>query len=186
LQELDGTIGGDFTEASVPPDVDAALPAWRYRLAVVQHYRGVYRVARALLGDASEAEDVVQEAFVRYWQQRSAVRRPREWLTKVARNACFDRLRRTRRLVSDSDVEVAETSDDRDPTWHYRQNELAAQLQRALDELPEPQRSLVVLFDVQGLSGEECARIVGINVNQVKVYLHRARKKLRLHLEQSS
>jgi RNA polymerase sigma-70 factor (ECF subfamily) len=52
--------------------------------------------------------------------------------------------------------------------------------------LPEPQRTLVVLFDVHGLDGGECARILGLNTNQVKVYLHRARRRLRRELERSS
>ena len=170
--------------ATAGPSSDP-LPAWRYKLAVLQHHGCVYRAARALLGDAAEAEDVTQEAFIRYWQQGDAVREPRVWLLKVARNACLDRLRKSGRFVSEEDAGVPERPDDRDPAWHYRQNELAAQLQRAIDSLPEPQRSLVVLFDVQGLSGDECARIVGINLNQVKVYLHRARRKLRIRLEQS-
>ena len=58
-------------------------------------------------------------------------------------------------------------------------------LRRLIDKLPEPQRSLIVLFDVQGMNGAECARILDIDANQVKVYLHRARRRLRLGLEQS-
>jgi RNA polymerase sigma-70 factor (ECF subfamily) len=169
----------------VDESTSGPLPTWQYKLAVVQHHRSVYRVARGLLRDGAEAEDVTQETFIRYWQQGGAVRQPREWLIKVARNACLDRLRKSGRLVSSDDGDAPERSDDRDPAWHYRKDELAAQLQVALDGLPEPQRSLIVLFDVQGLSGEECARIVGINVNQVKVYLHRARRRMRLRLEQS-
>jgi RNA polymerase sigma-70 factor (ECF subfamily) len=56
-------------------------------------------------------------------------------------------------------------------------------LRASIAALPEPQRSLVVLFDVHGLDGAACARILGINTNQVKVYLHRARRRLRRELE---
>jgi RNA polymerase sigma-70 factor (ECF subfamily) len=161
------------------------MAAWRYRLAVVQHYRGVYRVAHALLRDAAEAEDVTQEAFIRYWQRGARIERPREWLMKVARNGCLDRLRKTGRCVSSADEETFEGQDDRDPAWHYAHRELASELQRAIASLGEPQRSLVVLFDVQGMSAAECAQIIGINVNQVKVYLHRARRRLRRKLEES-
>ena len=162
-----------------------ASSAWDYRLVVLRHHGCVYRVARALLGDAAEAEDVTQETFVRYWQHSARVERPREWLVKVARNLCLDRLRKAGRYLSSAPDELPEQRDDRDPEWHYEQRELAQELERAIATLSEPQRSLVVLFDVQGMSTDECARIVGINVNQVKVYLHRARRRLRLKLEES-
>ena len=164
----------------------AAMSAWRFKLAVLQHDRVVYRMARALLRDDREAEDVVQEAFLRYWQLGSGIEHARAWLLKVARNACLDRLRRTNRLVSHEEVEPPEPSEDRDPAWHFQQGELAANLQRLLDRLPEPQRSLIVLFDMHGLDGPACARVLGLSTTQVKVYLHRARRKLRAQLEQQS
>lgn len=186
MPELDNILETQgFAAGSVEPVASGPLAAWRYRLAVTQHHGGVYRMARALLGSSAEAEDVTQEAFIRYWQQGASVRRPREWLMKVARNGCLDRLRKAGRFVSDDHEVLIERPDDHDPAWHYEQRELAAQLQSAIETLTEPQRSLVVLFDVQGMSANECARIVGLNVNQVKVYLHRARRRLRLELEES-
>jgi RNA polymerase sigma-70 factor, ECF subfamily len=171
------------------PDVelsdDRSVPVWRYKLVAVQHHRNVYRFACSLLKDEAEAEDATQEAFVKFWQQGRDVRKPREWLLRVVYNACLDRLRKSGRFV-DADPEVFEQqSDHRDPAWHYGQSELAGQLKRLVDKLPEPQRSLIMLFDVQGLTGDECAQVLGINTNQVKVYLHRARKRLRSQLEQS-
>lgn len=161
------------------------ISAWRFRLAVLQHDKAVYRLAAALLRDAREAEDVSQEVFLSYWHNGANVERPREWLLRVARNACLDRLRKSRRLVSHEEAEIPEASHDRDPAWDYEQSELAVELRDCLDTLPEPQRSIVVLFDVQGCDGATCARVLGLNVNQVKVYLHRARRRLRLQLERS-
>jgi len=161
------------------------ISAWRFRLAVLQHDKAVYRVAAALLRDAREAEDVAQDVFLSYWHNGAHVERPREWLLRVTRNACLDRLRKTGRLVSHEAAEIPEASHDRDPAWHYEQQELAAELRECLSSLPEPQRSLIVLFDMQGCDGATCARVLGLNVNQVKVYLHRARRRLRLQLERS-
>lgn len=172
-----------LAEEAAQTDAGGSVSGWRYRLAVVQHYRSVHRVAQVILRDSAEAEDVTQETFVRYWQRGGGIERPREWLMKVARNGCLDRLRRSGRNVTGADDEVFDSPDNRDPAWHYEQRELAGELQRAIARLKEPQRSLVVLFDVQGMSAAECARIVGLNVNQVKVYLHRARRRLRLELE---
>jgi RNA polymerase sigma-70 factor, ECF subfamily len=173
--------------ADAGPDESGAHPGplagWRFRLAVLRHDKLVYRFARALLRDDREAEDVAQEAFLRYWQLGASVERPREWLLKVARNACLDRLRRSGRLVSSETMELPEPADERDPAWHYQRAELAAQLQTLVAALPEPQRSLILLFDMQGVDARSCAGILGLNVNQVKVYLHRARKRLRARLE---
>jgi len=164
---------------------DTSLTAWRYRAAVVRHYRAVYRFAAALVRIEADAEDVTQETFTRYWQHGQTVKRPREWLFRVARNLCLDRLRRAGRVVSVETEPMAEPVDEHGPAWHYDQQELGTRLTRLVDTLPEPQRSLVVLFDIQGMSGEECARVIGLNPNQVKVYLHRARKRLRTKLEES-
>jgi DNA-directed RNA polymerase specialized sigma24 family protein len=89
-------------------------------------------------------------------------------------------------FVSYEQHEIPEPSDGRDPAWHYEQNELSGALRKLVDTLPEPQRSLLVMFDVQGHDGETCARVLGLNTNQVKVYLHRARRRLREQLERAS
>jgi RNA polymerase sigma-70 factor, ECF subfamily len=177
------TQPGGPSEQAEGIEAGGVMSALRFRLAVLQYDRTVYRVARALLRDEREAEDVVQETFLRYWQLGAGVRKPREWLLKVARNACLDRFRKSGRLVSHEQEAPPEPRDDRDPAWHYEQRELSADLRELVDTLPEPQRSLIVLFDLQGIDGAECAAILGLNVNQVKVYLHRARRKLRLQLE---
>ena len=178
--------GGPTEQQTEDSEAGGVMSAWRFRLAVLQHDRTVYRVARALLRDEREAEDVVQETFLRYWQLGTTVKKPREWLLKVARNACLDRFRKSGRLVSHEQEQPPEPSEERDPAWHYEQRELSADLKQLVDTLPEPQRSLIVLFDLHGIDGAECAAILGLNVNQVKVYLHRARRKLRLQLEQRS
>jgi RNA polymerase sigma-70 factor, ECF subfamily len=161
------------------------VSAWQFRLAVLRYHRLVYRFAHSLLKDKAEAEDVTQEAFLRYWERGGHVRGPKEWLLTVARNACLDRFRRARHTVDAERAALEEASDEHGPAWHLQQGELAARLQSLIATLPEPQRSLIVLFDVHGLDGRACARILGISTNQVKVYLHRARRRLRRGLEAS-
>jgi len=168
----------------VAPEGGSTNSTWNFRLTVLRHYRPVYRMAAALLGDSAEAEDVTQEAFTRYWQQKQRIEKPQHWLMRVAHNACLDRLRKTGRFVSDEDRPEAPSREVDDPARCYEQTEIADRLRRHIDTLPELQRSLVVLFDIRGFSGAMCAKILDINENQVKVYLHRARRKLRLKLEQ--
>jgi RNA polymerase sigma-70 factor (ECF subfamily) len=162
------------------------MSAMRFRLAVLMHDRAVFRVAAAILRDSREAEDVTQEVFLSYWQHGETVERPREWLLQVARNACLNRLRRSGRIVTKEPEEMPVQADSRDPGWHYEQQALATELRALVDTLPEPQRSLLVMFDMRGMDGATCARVLGLNINQVKVYLHRARRKLREQLERAS
>ena len=169
-----------------PSESGGIMSALKFRLTVLMHDRAVYRLAAALLRDAREAEDVTQEVFLSYWQHGETVERPREWLLRVTRNACLSRFRRSGRVTHHDPEELPEISDDRDPEWHYGQQELAGELQKVVDTLPEPQRSLLIMFDVQGHDGATCARVLGLNTNQVKVYLHRARRRLREQLEGAS
>ena len=169
-----------------PGEGAGAMSPLKFRVAVLVHDRAVFRLAAALLRDSREAEDVTQEVFMIYWQHGDRVRRPREWLLQVTRNACLSRLRRAGRLVTKQPDELPDQSDGRDPAWQYEQHELAGALRKLVDTLPEPQRSLLVMFDVQGLDGATCGRVLGLNTNQVKVYLHRARRRLRRQLEQES
>ena len=103
---------------------------------------------------------------------------------RVAHNLSIDRLRVAGRFVeADEEVLIDDSGGDSDPEWNYRQGELSTRLERAIDTLPGLQRSLVILYDMRGMSGKDCAEILGISVNQVKVYLHRARRRLREKLE---
>jgi RNA polymerase sigma-70 factor (ECF subfamily) len=186
VRQSETAVVPESTEDLTESPQGGVLSGWRFRLAVMLHDRAIYRVAAALLRDAREAEDVTQEVFLSYWQHGAQVERPREWLMRVARNAALGRLRKSGRLVSYEQHEIPEPSDGRDPAWHYEQNELSGELRKLVDTLPEPQRSLLVMFDVQGHDGETCARVLGLNTNQVKVYLHRARRRLREQLERAS
>lgn len=180
--EMDNQREADSPPAMGTPD-SPNQSAWRFRLAMLQHHRTVYSVCFRLLRDAHEAEDVTQEAFLKYWQLSGEVRGAKAWLITVARNKCLDRLRSTKRIV-DADPEIFEQqSDDRDPEWYATKDETARKLDRLIGDLPEPQRSLVLLFDIQGMTGAECAEVLDLNINQVKVYLHRARRRLRKALE---
>ena len=161
------------------------LTQQKFRLAVDRHYRLVYQVAAGLLGDAAEAEDVTQETFTQYWQHGGEAEHTKAWLIRVARNRCLDRLRRRHRLEYREPETLPETPDHRDALAVAEFDELTEQLRCAVDSLPEPQRSIVLLFSLNGMSGKECAEALGISVNQVKVYLHRARTRLRGHLEQA-
>ncbi len=153
VRDTDATGKENSPDPELAPNDSKSLSAWRFRMAVLQHHRAIYRVCYGILGDEYEAEDVTQETFLRYWQLSAEVRGARAWLITVARNKCLDRLRSTKRFV-DADPEVFEQQiEDRDPEWHANRDESLSRLHGLINRLPEPQRSLVLLFDVEGRRG---------------------------------
>jgi RNA polymerase sigma-70 factor (ECF subfamily) len=147
---------------------------------VTQYQNDVWSLARYLLGDPAEAEDAAQEVFVRLWKHRDSIERERvrPWIMKVTRNECLDRLRR-RRPQQELDESLTAAGG---PLDDLQQAEISAWLQRAIGQLQEPFRSLVLLRDVRQHSYEDVALTMDMSMSQVKVYLHRARKRLREQL----
>lgn len=154
----------------------------KFRQWVKRYQDDAWSLARYLLKDASEAEDATQEAFIKFWNRREELdpERIKPWLLKVTRNVCLDRLRH-RRLTPE-----LETPEVHGPAADAQRDELVRWLKSAIANLEEPYRSLVVLRDMQQHSYEEVAHITELNLSQVKVYLHRARKRLREQLSEIS
>lgn len=143
-----------------------------------------WTLARYLLKDPSEAEDAVQEAFVKLWHKQDTIDplKIKPWLMKVTRNNCLDRLRRRRPTEEWQDWQ--QPDDSPGPMQGLQTAQLGEQLKQKISGLKEPYRSLVVLTDIHQHSYEEVAGALELNLSQVKVYLHRARKQLRAQLSE--
>lgn len=154
--------------------------------------RRIFTFAAYFLGDAAEAEEITQEVLVRLWRHPQMLTSDRleAWLLQVARNLCVDRFRslRSESKVIDHSVvtTTAEPRVDNGPS--PERVAAAAQLRRriavALSQLPEPQRSVVILREIHGLSYDAIADAVQISLSNVKVSLHRGRRRLRERLEE--
>lgn len=154
----------------------------------------VYRLAFSLLRDPAEAEDVVQETFLKAMtrlDQFEGRARLDTWLYRVAYNASLDHLRRrpTEALPEEEPDEAAPALMPQalvewslTPEHHLLDAEARAALDAAAAALPEKLRVVFLLRDVEGLSGEETAEALGLNLGAVKVRLHRARLALRERL----
>ena len=192
--------------ASLPEDLDDATLARRVRerdagafeLLMRRHNRRLYRVARAMLRDAAEAEDALQDAYLAAYQGIDAWRGEASlatWLSRVLVNQCLARLRRQARrdnivpmvALADAHEEEAQampTSASDTPDHALVRAELRAVLERKLDALPEAFRTVFVLRCVEELSAEETAQVLGIPPATVRTRLFRARALLREALAQ--
>ena len=169
----------------------ARLPFWMltaFEDTAQRYQRRVYSFARYLLSSREEAEDVTQEVLLRLWRHRQGVDEERlgSWLLRVTRNACYDLLRKRARqpLLDLGDDEHPRPEPTPAPD-HADATELSIDVQRALLEVPEDFRAVMILHDVQDLPQEEVAAILGIPVGTVKSRLHRGRIALAkaMHLE---
>lgn len=154
----------------------------RFHRWVADYQDQAWTLARYLLKDPAEAEDAVQEAFVKLWhnQDRIDPLKIKPWLMKVTRNTCLDRLRKRRPTEEWNDWQQPDHAPG--PLQGLQAAELGERLKQTISGLKEPYRSLVVLRDVHQHSYEEVAGVLELSLSQVKVYLHRARKQLREQL----
>lgn len=154
-----------------------------FRKLVKQQQNRVYTMAVYMLRDRGEAEDVTQETFEKLWHRWDSLEHKHigSWLLLVCRNACLDRIRRRKEY---QDVSETEQADDRCPAKELEQLELKHWLKTAIAGLKEPYRSLVILHDIQQHSYQEIATILELSMEQVKVYLYRARRELRNRLQE--
>jgi RNA polymerase sigma-70 factor, ECF subfamily len=154
-----------------------------------RYYARVRGYAASMLRDSPASDDVVQETFLRAQTQVDSMREPEKvaaWLFRVAHNLCVDQLRARQASKVDESVDI-ETAGavrvDASVQSDLERGEMSACVRSKVDELPETDRSVILLCDIAGLSQDEIAHVLGIEVGAVKVRLHRARKKLRVLLE---
>lgn len=135
-----------------------------------------------MTGNRTAAEDLVQDVFVRILKYRDTYRddgRFETWVFRIARNARADYFRRVRLVEALPDAVEDQPADDPGPASQLEHQRDAARLRRALQQLREDRRELIVLARYQGMKHEEIAELLGIEVGAVKVRLHRAITELR-------
>jgi RNA polymerase sigma-70 factor, ECF subfamily len=156
-----------------------------FRQLVDRHLAGVLAVARRMLRDDAEAEDVAQEAMLRLWRQAGQLEVGATgigaWLRRVASNLSIDRIRSGRR--TDVTDEVPEQITEADQLTGLASAELSAKVDQALKGLPERQRLALTLFHFEGLSQVEVGQRLGVSDEAVESLLARARRALKVTLQ---
>jgi RNA polymerase sigma-70 factor (ECF subfamily) len=180
---------GDLARLAKAGDPEA------FRAVMTRYNQRLFRMARSVVRDDDEAEDVLQEAYVRAF---SAIGRFREeaslltWLTRIVINEARGRLRRRRPTVG---LEMIETEDDpavtpfprlvpASPEADAARAQARRLMEAAIDELPEPFRLVFILRELEECTVDETAERLGLLPETVKTRLFRARKLLRKALEE--
>jgi RNA polymerase sigma-70 factor, ECF subfamily len=163
----------------------SAGEAQAFRSLVDRHLPTVLAIARRMLRDDAEAEDVAQDTMLRLWRNAGSLELgeggARPWLRRVASNLCIDRVR-ARRNLSLGD-EVPEESEPASQVMHLAERELSERVDAALKALPERQRLALTLFHYEGLSQIEVGEVMGISDEAVESLLARARRTLKVSLK---
>lgn len=152
---------------------------------VTRHQSGVFRLARAMTGSHEAAEDVLQQTFLAAWQALAGFRREasvRTWLLTIARHAAWrHRQGVIRDAIDDTPVEelgLRAGWGDAGPEVLAMQSQGRERLAQALARLDAEDRAILTLRELEGLSGEETASLLGLGLAAMKSRLHRARLRL--------
>ena len=157
---------------------DAAL----FEALMRRYNQRLFRVARAVVKDDAEAEDVMQHAYVQAYThlaQFEGRARFSTWLTRIALYEALARVRRSRRTPGGPDPEEAVRSTMPNPEEQASNSEARSLLEATIEALPPAYRAVFVLRDVEGLDTAETAECLEVSVDVVKTRLHRARALLR-------
>ena len=160
----------------------------QYQQVIAQYRQRVYSFAHYSLRASEDAEDITQEVFIKLWQHWQKIDHSKlnAWLMRVAHNAVIDlvRKRKNQKELTDdyaepdmqatAEAETGKTIDDA---------AFKEQLMAAIYALDDPFRSIVIMRDIQGMSYADIQHTLDMSESQVKVYLHRSRRKLRENQE---
>ena len=163
-----------------------------FEILMRRYHQRLFRVARGILADDAEAEDVMQEAYMRAFRELATFRGEAlfsTWLTRIACHEALARARKRRRLVpiAGGDGGGGEPPDPPSeaigPERELENRELQAVLREAVEVLPDPLRAVFCLREIEDLSTEETADALGLTAENVRVRLHRAKRSLQQTLD---
>jgi RNA polymerase sigma-70 factor (ECF subfamily) len=167
------------------------------RLIIQRHNQRLFRVARSIVRNDSDAEDVLQEAYCNAFASLDTFRGESQlgtWLARIVLNEALGRLRRQRPTMELTAVEenpdlaaqiipFPNANPQLDPETTMAQREIRVLLERAIDALPDAFRTVLVARLIEGMSIEETAELFGVLPETVKTRLHRGRRLLKLEME---
>jgi RNA polymerase sigma-70 factor (ECF subfamily) len=158
-----------------------------YKAIVTKHLKPISHYAYRMLGSSRETEDIAQETFLRLWINATKWQPEKSslttWLHRITHNLCIDHLRKHSHVQTQESFSEEEAEPNRQQSFAQEGDRGAAEkLQRAFRELPENQRSALMLCHYQGFSNKEAAAIMAISVTALESAIARAKRALRERL----
>jgi len=153
----------------------------RFQQTVLPLKDRLFRLALRLTSNRPEAEDIVQEVFIRLWKKRedlANVQNLEAWAVRMTKNLTIDRLRSKKHQTEDLPI-ASGTPDSETPHSITERKDTLDYIRKLMDQLPLKQKSVMQLRDVEGYSYQEIAQALEMPMNQVKVYLFRARQTMK-------
>jgi RNA polymerase sigma factor (sigma-70 family) len=155
----------------------------RFKLEVLPLKNKLYRFASRLLEDADEAQDALQEVFIKLWNHREmldTLNSVEAFAMKVTKNHCLDRIKARRTVSLEQTRSLLFKADDQmEIETNLEMKDAAGKIIKLIAGLPEQQRMIIQMRDIEGYEFEEIEEILEISMNTIRVNLSRARKKIR-------
>jgi len=159
------------------------LQEYTYRILPIKDK--LYRFALRITGNTAESEDIVQEVFLRIWEQRTSLKNldnPDAWCMRMVKNLAIDKLRAKSRQNVALNTKINPTDQHANPHQQTEMGDIMRHIETFIQHLPEKQRMVIQMRDIEGMTYKEIAFVLDIPIDQVKVNLHRARKQVRQQL----
>ena len=146
----------------------------------------LYRFALSIVGNTFEAEDIVQEVLIKVWKKKDdflKLDNKEAWCMTVTRNLAIDKTRSKKYKTEDISGHFGISDSSSNPEQLTEFNDTMSIIRSYIDQLPEAQKEVIHLRDIEGFTYNEISEITGVPLERVKVNLHRARKTLRSQIE---
>ena len=162
------------------------MPASLFKQLLLPLYPRLQRVALRLLGNVEDAEDIVQEVYMKLWSKRDAlpdVKDVEAYCVTLTKNMCIDRLRMAEVEKEDVDEVPTMLAATDDVEAQVERRDAVEQVQRIIGTLPEHQQQVITLRDMEDCSFEEIVEQTGLTAVNIRMLLSRARKTIRERLK---
>lgn len=153
-----------------------------FKLQVLPLSKKMFRFAEQLLKDNEEAKDIVQDVFLKLWQMRNELSRIESheaFIMRMVRNKCLDHIRARRTVSMDEEISQKIYRQSATETDRFEMTDTANRIGMLMQELPEQQKTIMYMRDIENHEYEVITEVTGLNTNAVRVALSRARKKVR-------